>query len=808
MSIQKPPRPEPLDVTPSAIPDTLTNQDAWVCWRYEWDADREDWTKLPVDVNTGGIAKSTDGETWTSFEDAVSYHAKQTTDTDGIGFVLHDEATILGLDLDDCRDPETGDREAWADHVLEKVPTYAEVSPSGTGLRLLGLGFVPEGGNRADVEDEPGHIEMYDTGRYLTVTGHRIEDTPADVTQVHQAVKDVHGEYIASDAESAGSEDGPGGVNPTPKAGKTGSVPLSDADLIEKAKNAENGEKFRRLWNGDTAGYPSQSEADQALVNLLAFWTGGDRSRIDSLFRESGLYREKWDADRGDRTYGERTIRTALEGQTEFYDPDATENTSPERDAGENVTDGDKRTGTHDVTWSDVYERYQNAENSDGKNAARYDAAEVLLQNHYWRTFEEDDTLWWYDPNDGIYRQTGESQARQIVRDRLRDKYARNEVREVLSHLRAATTVTQDDMGGPAEKVAVANGVLDVSDRELSDHDPEYNFLSRLGTEYDPDADCPRFKQFLDEVVSDETAKKKLQEFAGFTLMHWRLKWHKSLFIVGPRNSGKSTFADTIRALHGEDTVASLSPQEMTQRFGGAELYGKWVNIRNDIPASAVKKTGTFKEIIAGDPIKAERKGKDPFMFTPTAKHIFAANQLPDTENDDGAFYRRILLAAFPRTIPQDDRDGDLDEKLESELPGILNWALDGLQRLREQGGFTGDLTPSLTAEKWDKWGSTVDRFASTCLDVGDVGNTEPIPKKTVHQVYKNFCEQESMPAEMQSEMTTRLKTDHNVSDGRATVNGTQKRCFLNVSFTARADAYRSDTDAGGRSSSGFGGFE
>ena len=88
--------------------------------------------------------------------------------------------------------------------------------------------------------------------------------------------------------------------------------------------NASNGAKFERLWKGNTGGYDSQSEADMALCNLLAFWTGGDQTRIDELFRQSGLLREKWDevhyADGS--TYGEKTIERAVQNTSAFYDPE------------------------------------------------------------------------------------------------------------------------------------------------------------------------------------------------------------------------------------------------------------------------------------------------------------------------------------------------------------------------------------------------------------------------------------------------------------------------------------------------------
>lgn len=324
MSDGRPPRPDALTVEPDGVPEQLRDRDQWVCWRYKWDTDRDEWTKVPVDVTTGGFAKSTDSGTWTSFENALAYHDREDRDTDGVGVVVHEEDIVVGLDLDDCRDPSTGDIDEWAANLPEAVETYTEVSPSETGLRLFGFGFLPDDGTRADVEDTKGHIEMYETGRYLTVTGHHVDGTPEDLRQVNDEIGEVHAEYIADDdpepestktAGDGGVEAGSGGANPRVDAGRSGS--LTDADLIERAKGAKNGDKFARLWRGDTSGHPSHSEADLALVGLLAFWTGGDRGRMSGLFEQSGLYREKWDRD----DYRDRTIEKALSGRTDFYEP-------------------------------------------------------------------------------------------------------------------------------------------------------------------------------------------------------------------------------------------------------------------------------------------------------------------------------------------------------------------------------------------------------------------------------------------------------------------------------------------------------
>lgn len=447
--------------------------------------------------------------------------------------------------------------------------------------------------------------------------------------------------------------------------------------------------------------------------------------------------------------------------------------------------------------WEAVQGSYAIAEKGDiPKSQARYEASETLLSTHDFVNVRESDELYIYDPDEGIYRDRGQREVREITREGLGRFFGRVEVSEMCEHIRAVSTRPYDDLGGPEQHIPVRNGVvkLEAGQRDLIDHSPDYRFLHRAGTEYDPEAECPRWKEFLEDSIRNGAERDKLQEYVGYALYHWELPFHKGLFIVGPKASGKSTFLDVVRKLIGKEGVSNVTPQQMTERFGGAELFGKWANIRSDIPSEMINNTGEFKEIVAGDPIKAEKKHQDPFMFRPTAKHFYSANTLPDTEDDDDAFYRRILLVAFPSSVPEPEQDRKLGGKLERELPGILNWALDGLQRLVDQGGFTNDRNTGATADTWQKWGSTVDRFASVCVETGA---KEPIPKKDVYRRYIRFCEQENMPAEPQRVFTRKLKTDHGVTDGKATVDGRQQRCFLNLEFTARAERYADDRDGG-----------
>ena len=295
-----------------SIPRPLLEYNQWICWR---EAQRDGkQTKIPIEPTTGEYASTTDPETWSSFGTAREW--AEAENENGLGFVFTDDDSIVGIDLDDCRDPETGAPEEWAKLVIERLESYTEVSPSGTGYHVLVSGSLPDGRNRK------GDLEIYETARFFTVTGTRVDGTPTTVQERTDELQAVHADHLAPD-EGSNSD----GESTTGQATRS----LADDELLGKAKNAENGEKFERLWRGSTAGYESHSEADMALCSLLAFWTGGDEQQIDRLFRDSGLMREKWDevhyADGS--TYGEKTIERAVAGTTEFYGPSGTQSTAP-----------------------------------------------------------------------------------------------------------------------------------------------------------------------------------------------------------------------------------------------------------------------------------------------------------------------------------------------------------------------------------------------------------------------------------------------------------------------------------------------
>jgi putative DNA primase/helicase len=268
----------------------------WVCWRSEERDGKR--TKVPYSPSSGARARSDDPETWGTLYEARE--AVRENDYDGIGFVFTADDPFCGVDLDGCLDPETGEVEPWALEIVEELASYTEISPSGTGLHILVRATLPSDGNRN------GKVEMYDRGRFFTVTGRRLPGTSHLIEDRQVQVSALHARLFPPRQQEP----------PVTDEASVSANDLSDEEILRRAMSATNGERFARLWTGDRAGYASDSEADLALCSMLAFWTGPDEDRIASLVARSGLAREKWSRE----DYRQRTIARALQG-AEFYEP-------------------------------------------------------------------------------------------------------------------------------------------------------------------------------------------------------------------------------------------------------------------------------------------------------------------------------------------------------------------------------------------------------------------------------------------------------------------------------------------------------
>lgn len=282
-----------------AIPAELKGYPQWVLWKLEQRDGK--LTKVPYTVQ-GYRASVNNPDTWTDFETASAVLLENAGDYSGIGFVLTDDDPFIGFDWDHVRDSVTGD---FQPNILEEVTSlnsYAEVSQSGEGVHVIAKGTIPGPKRRS------GQREIYSSGRYFAITGIHIEGTSSTVNDVPEpAVKAIY-EKIDSNAQSSQNK------GQLEKRSVLKNISFTDENIIELCNNAVNGEKFRKLFNGNWEGdYKSRSEADLALCSLVAYHTE-DPEQIDRVFSRSKLYREKW--DRTD--YKNQTISEALKKRKYF----------------------------------------------------------------------------------------------------------------------------------------------------------------------------------------------------------------------------------------------------------------------------------------------------------------------------------------------------------------------------------------------------------------------------------------------------------------------------------------------------------
>lgn len=289
-----------------AIPDELKALPQWVVWAYRERSGRP--TKPPYTPQTGRLAEVDIQASWGTYVQACN--ALATGKFTGLGFVLTASDPFCGIDLDHCI--HSGLVERWAQAIVDHFSSYTETSPSGAGLHILIRATLPGNHHRSDA------IELYDRERYFTMTGQRL---PGSFERIEARQEELEGLYqhLFGREEQRASE--------PPASPQKAALELADEELIRRAMRAANGARFERLWRGDASGYRHAdgtvdwSRADLALCAHLAFWTGGDALRMDRLFRQSGLYRQKWGEQRGALTYGQRTIARALAGHQDVYHP-------------------------------------------------------------------------------------------------------------------------------------------------------------------------------------------------------------------------------------------------------------------------------------------------------------------------------------------------------------------------------------------------------------------------------------------------------------------------------------------------------
>src|SRR5690625_566471 len=700
----------------SKVPYELKELNRWCCYKIVTRQGKE--TKMPVDAKTGNLAKSNDESTWSDFETAVN-QAK--THDLGIGFFFKEP--YIGIDIDDVRNDinrykEDDHENNIVSEFVDILESYAEVSPSGNGIHIILKGELPKNGRRK------GNVEIYTSGRFFTVTGNAIGDyIHVSDDSDYGKVKYLHNKYIASNDISTIR----GNINSQSEGNH-----LSEDDIIRIAQNSKNGMRFNFFIDGGWEQfYDSQSEADLAFANDLAFWTARDFNKMDSIFRRSSLYREKWDEKRGESTYAEITLNKAIQSCVNVFNPEPSDDNYNLYVLDESST---KKVKQKHYSYDDT------------GNAERFtDAYGDILRYSYTRKnwYFYDGKRWLIDQEgkiknladevienmkkEKIYVADGtdEEEAKKLFMRHLKATRNHNGKTNMIKESQHLVSITQEQFDNDPHVFNVQNGYLDLKSGLLKDHDKEKHFTKISNVEFTDKADCPLWDDFLNQIFDgDKELIKYIQRAVGYSLSG-STEEQMMFILYGNGRNGKSVFLDIINELFGSYST-NIQPQSIMVKQQSnnanpdiAKLDGARF-VTTTEPSEGMRfDEGLVKQMTGGDRITARFLHENEFEYIPQFKLWMATNHKPIIRGTDDGIWRRMAVIPFTVQIPENQVDKRLPHKLKREINAILNWAVEGYLMWQEEGlsepQAIKDQRKSYRTEM-----DSIEAFIEECCELGD----------------------------------------------------------------------------------------
>lgn len=377
---------------------------------------------------------------------------------------------------------------------------------------------------------------------------------------------------------------------------------------------------------------------------------------------------------------------------------------------------------------------------NDEKGAPHWGkVANHLMGKYTFATREDDKKVLYFDSSQGIYKNASaliEGTVKALFADE-KDRPSRYFIEETKANIQWSTYVSPE-LFNSQDGIVVANGVFGSN---LHPFDPNRYDTIRVPVEYDKAAAAIDFRNALTQWLPDEVDRAVLQEYVGYCLVK-DMPHHKALMLTGKGANGKSTFLGVVKSLLGSENIASVSLQDLNERaFTHANLIGKLALVYADLSDKPLRETGSFKILTGGDMIGAEMKYvQDRVNFVNYAKLIYSANKLPLSYDDSDAFFRRMIVVDFPNRFSGEDADHYLLQKLTTpeSLSGVLNWALEGRERLMSQGWFSDNKT---IEERRSEYKRNSDPVWGFVQDECVIGNPlDDIPKGALYEIYKRWC--------------------------------------------------------------------
>ena len=750
------------------IPQELKTNAAFCVWKMEKRNGK--LTKVPYNPKNGQLARTNDPSTFADFGTAMKAYAMG--GWAGIGFRVSEG--IGAIDIDHCIREDGSLNDVAASVTALFQDAYFERSPSGTGLR----GFFQLSPDFAYdktvyyVNNRKYGLEVYlpgTTNRFVTVTGDVFQE--GTVSRNDEALQSALDTFMRRKTASKP------GFKGTPVSYFT------DQQVILHAMNSKSGEKFKDLYEGRWQGYfGSHSDADMALVSMLCFWCGCVEEQIDRIFRTSGLMRDKWDRMTGEATYGQITIRNAVLSTSEIYRPvrvvsSAEEDfTAMDIESIQEERDRREREGysfTPDLRCLDT-----SIETLAPHTNPRYESFQIgnsrMFVDYYRRIILMNDTRGcWYIYDGRVWRPDTHNLrinemakdfhdslllfANAITSEDTRERFLKRvdaldqkKYRDIMVKDAGADksiTVEMDAFDRDKYQFNCHNGTINLLDMSFRPHDPIDRLTKRTEVDYDPDAACPRWLSFMDEVFEgDRDRIRYLQKAFGYA-MSGDTRLECMFILYGPTSrNGKGTTMETVLRILGEygrtakpemlskkGFADSSGPSEDVARLNGARM----VNV-SEPEKSMVIDASLTKQMTGNNTITARYLRENSFEFKPQFKLFIDTNHLPQISDMTLFESDRIRIIPFNRHFTADERDIDLKSFFAEpdNLSGILNWCLEGFRLYQKEGLKMPDSVEQATKE-YRNQSDRITMFTNQCL------RKEPgqeMRSFAIYDHYKRWC--------------------------------------------------------------------
>lgn len=406
-----------------------------------------------------------------------------------------------------------------------------------------------------------------------------------------------------------------------------------------------------------------------------------------------------------------------------------------------------------------------------------------LMTKYVFKTMDDSGELYRYNAEKGIFENNAEPYVLQEADTIANSDSTPFLCNQILSSIKIKTPIKRTEFESDKNLVNLKNGMLNIQTLEFQPHNAKFLSIKQIPVNYDPNADCPNFKKFINDVVSPEDAETIIQ-FIGYCLVpHYN--YQKALLLVGNGSNGKSKLLETIRALLGDNNVASQSLQGLCSNvFLPAELFDKMANIKSELSAKNIGEIDMFKQLTGGDMIQAQKKHKDPFQFYNKAKLIFSCNKVPLASSADDAYYRRWIVINFPnKFIAGENADENILEKLTTpeELSGLLNIAIKGYQDVVKCHCFKGHNDIAECKRKYLAYGNN--SIASFILNKIVFSTDSFIEKDKLYSVYSNYCNDNQIMPESYDVYFKNLYQllSNKITEFYPTINGERKYCIKGI---------------------------